>query len=272
MTSNVATSTLTGHTNGVDSLFGDEKLETIIEETDQTDSDVTPERSPSIDANSTSETMLVGNVDKINNPKKIKKTKENKTTTDNSRTTEAMLRPPPALPPEKTTHAFNNAAVANRKSEPSRALLDGPVDVKVDPCVGIDGTHVKKPLQRTIFSKLAEEKFKVRRIQRKPAKPTSFKDLHPKTTKTSDLRQRLIQNEDVVAHSSISEEYMKKYKKLPFKRFGVLKLCYEKLRDTFGKVRKRSISKSRSTSKRRGKSRKRRNKQKRAGISRDERS
>lgn len=111
-----------------------------------------------------------------------------------------------------------------------------------DRCVGIDTKPRTRDFKRTIFSKIAEESFKVRRVQRKKAKPAPIKG-KVKTTKAAQLRFKFIRNQDV--SSSLTEAHMKKYHKPPFKTVGVLRLCYEKLSE---KLEKLKIHRGRSKS------------------------
>lgn len=111
-----------------------------------------------------------------------------------------------------------------------------------DRCAGIDNKPRTRDFKRTIFSKIAEESFKVRRVQRKKAKPKPFKG-KPKTTKAAQLRFKFIRNQAV--SSSLTEAHMKKYRKPPFQNVGVIRLCYEKLTEKLEKLKvRRGRSKS----------------------------
>lgn len=114
------------------------------------------------------------------------------------------------------------------------------VEPKFDPCVGMNQKPYNRELKETIFSRIANERYKVRRIQRKKAKPTPSKG-DVKTTKTAQMRLKYMRNEKVIP--SVTEAHMKKYKKPPFKTIGVLRMCFEKLSETLEKLKKKSPSK-----------------------------
>ncbi|KAK7604787.1 hypothetical protein V9T40_005973 [Parthenolecanium corni] len=114
--------------------------------------------------------------------------------------------------------------------------------MRFDRCAGIDTTPRTREFKRTIFSKIAEESFKVRRVRRKKAKPAPIKG-KVKTTKAAQLRFKYIRNQDV--SSSMTEAHMKKYRKPPFKTVGVFRVCYEKLSEKLEKLKiRRGRSKS----------------------------
>lgn len=120
---------------------------------------------------------------------------------------------------------------------------------RFDRCAGVDTAPRTRDFTRTVFSEIAEESFKVRRVRRKKAKPAPAK-AKVKTTKAAQLRFKFIRNQDVA--SSVTEAHMKKYRKPPFKTVGVLRLCYEKLSE---KLEKLKIRKARSKSPAKGKAR-----------------
>ena len=120
---------------------------------------------------------------------------------------------------------------------------------RFDRCAGVDTAPRTRDFARTVFSEIAEESFKVRRVRRKKAKPAPAK-AKAKTTKAAQLRFKFIRNQDVA--SSVAEAHMKKYRKPPFKTVGVLRLCYEKLAERLEKLK---IRKAGSESPAKGKAR-----------------
>ncbi len=114
-------------------------------------------------------------------------------------------------------------------------------EVKFDRCAGVDTNRKKQEFVETIFTRLAKESYKVRRIRRKKAKPTPLKK-KAKGTKTTQLRSQYTRKEKIVP--STTAAHFKLFRKPPFKNVGVFRLCYEKLGETLEKLRIRKRKKS----------------------------